>query len=111
MRRALVIELLYVPGCPCVEAVRQNVDLALSETEASAVVRETVVEDERTAQLLLFPGSPTVRVNGCDIQPSTALVTGLGPRTYVFRGRFVPVPPVQMLAEALVELLLMRKAS
>ncbi len=64
------IEILYFPGCPNHEpAVRRVRELAALEG-ISAEIQEINVSDEQTARELDFPGSPTIRVNGLDIEPS-----------------------------------------
>jgi hypothetical protein len=47
-----------------------------------APVNEIVVNDEITARSLSFPGSPTVRINGRDAEPSGAESFGLACRLY-----------------------------
>lgn len=66
------IEILSVPGCPnharAVELVRQ----ALSSEKTRAEIVEIVVEDNGAAARLGFPGSPTIRINGRDIEPAAS---------------------------------------
>jgi len=62
------IEILYFDGCPnhkpAVERVRQ-----LLREDVSAEVLEVNVSDASIAQRVGFLGSPTVRVNGLDVEP------------------------------------------
>jgi hypothetical protein len=77
----MLIEVLYIPGCcnhgPAVERVRR----ALGSAEVNSGIAEISVNDEATARMLQFPGSPTVRVNGVDVEsganPSIALACRL----------------------------------
>lgn len=63
------IEILSVPGCPsrarAVDLVRQ----ALSAMNVRAEILEILVEDNHEAARLSFSGSPTIRINGHDVEP------------------------------------------
>jgi hypothetical protein len=65
----LMIELLYFEGCPhhvpLLERLRQLV--AREAADADIVPRR--VETDEDAQRLRFLGSPTVRVDGRDLEP------------------------------------------
>jgi hypothetical protein len=66
------IEVLYFDGCPnhmtAVEQVRQ----LLAEEGVPAEVLEVNVSDESIAQKVGFLGSPSVRVNGLDVEPKAS---------------------------------------
>ena len=63
------VEILYFEGCPnhrpTVELVRRSID----ECGVSAQLKEVKVRDDEDARRLRFLGSPTVRVNGVDVEP------------------------------------------
>lgn len=63
------IEVLVSPECPharpAVERVTEVVDALVPGT----AVREIVVTTEEQARTTAFPGSPTVRVEGLDVEP------------------------------------------
>lgn len=48
----------------------ERIHAVLREEGWPADVREVLVPDRRTAQSMNFLGSPTVRVNGIDIEPA-----------------------------------------
>lgn len=78
------IEILYFPGCPNHEpTVRRVRDVAVREGLAAEIL-EIDVSDERTAKELGFLGSPTIRINGLDIEPAArgAQPSGLSCRRY-----------------------------
>jgi len=82
----MVIEVFYIPGCcnhqPALERVRQ----ALSSAKIDDLISEISVGDEETARAVQFPGSPTVRVNGVDVESGTGTFTGLACRLYADGG-------------------------
>ena len=65
------IEILYFDGCPNHDLAGQRVRGILDELGIQAEVVNVNVKDENTAQQVQFPGSPTIRVNGADVAPST----------------------------------------
>jgi hypothetical protein len=95
-----MIEILYFEGCPnhkpTVDLVREVVE----EMGHSAEIREVSVETAEEADHKRFLGSPSVRVNGRDIEPEArdrADYT-LGCRIYSGGG----VPSKQLLVDALL---------
>lgn len=77
------VEILYVPGCPNLEPTRTLVKKLLAQEDIQAAVEAVAVTDEATATSLGFAGSPTVLVNGRDIEPVTAAPrAGLNCRLY-----------------------------
>ena len=65
------IEILYFDGCPNHDLADERVREVLDELGVQAEVVHVDVKDERTAQEVQFPGSPTIRVNGADVAPGT----------------------------------------
>jgi hypothetical protein len=65
----LSIELLYFGGCPSYrEAWNQILEVLVAE-QLEATVRVVPVETPERAAELRFPGSPTIRINGTDLEP------------------------------------------
>lgn len=98
----MTLELLYLEGCP---NHRVTVDLVRSVLDAEGVpaeVREILIRDFDDARAFRFPGSPTVRVNGEDIEDLAAHRFGVGSacRTYIVDGTLKGVPPRSMLERA-----------
>jgi hypothetical protein len=69
----LVIEVLYVAHCPCVPAALSLVQRVCAELGVDAEVRTILVSDQAAAERARFPGSPTVRVAGRDVEPRVEL--------------------------------------
>jgi hypothetical protein len=76
----------------------------LSEAELPLRIYEIEVGSQPAASALAFPGSPTVRVNGRDIEPG---ISPQGPygvccRTYVVNGKRQGLPEREWIRLALV---------
>ena len=65
------IQLLYFPGCPHVEATRRALAKALGRFPGVLVVSEIDVTDPSTSPNLRSWGSPTILVNGADVEGGT----------------------------------------
>jgi len=64
------IEVLYFKDCPNYMPTLDRVRAILAQEDISDVVLEIEIKDESTARSVGFPGSPTVRINGEDIEPT-----------------------------------------
>jgi hypothetical protein len=96
------IDFLYWEGCPSHEEALQRLRAVLAEEGIAAEVRVIHVGTEELARALAFPGSPTIRVEGRDVQPQTAAADGrLTCRLYLLDdGRPSPLPSAEMLRRA-----------
>lgn len=63
------IEVFYCEDCPNHPATLERINQILRDEGHHAEVREILVPDAKAAQATRFLGSPTVRVNGIDIEP------------------------------------------
>lgn len=61
------IEVLYFEGCPNYRPAVERLKAVLRQEGVPAEITEIAVEDEGTAEKLRFQGSPTIRINGLDI--------------------------------------------
>jgi len=77
------VEILYSPDCPCYPITLQLVYAASEETGIEANVETIRVESEADARRLRFLGSPTVRVDGVDVEAEVVF----GRRDYGLRCR------------------------
>jgi hypothetical protein len=68
MRRPRV-EILYFEGCPNHEATRALVERVAADLGVEPEIDAVQVLDAVAAAQLRFLGSPTVRVNGRDVEP------------------------------------------
>jgi hypothetical protein len=78
------IEVLYVPDCPNHPLALERLREILSAESFQEQVSEIPVRDAVVAQSLKFPGSPTIRINGQDVEPQSerAVAFGLMCRLY-----------------------------
>jgi hypothetical protein len=79
------IEVLYVPGCPNYEPAVARLEKVLASESLQAEVHGVAVSSDAEAKVLLFPGSPTIRIDGDDVEPNHANSPGLACRLYANR--------------------------
>ena len=96
------IELLYFDGCPNWTTVRDELNGVIAELGLHETITLVRVPDDRAAGQAQFLGSPTVRVNGSDVDPNAA-GTGymLGCRLYWVNGKLLGSPPREWLVTAI----------
>ena len=72
------IEILYLNGCPNHSPAVDRLRIVLAGEGLHPEVIEIEVRDESSARELKFFGSPTIRVNGLDIEAGSREVTETG---------------------------------
>jgi hypothetical protein len=92
------IEILYVPGCPNYPPTFERLQAVLASESVKAGIQGIPVTTEVEAKALLFPGSPTVRVNGEDVEPQQTSVPSLACRLYENRSG---IPSEELLRVAI----------
>jgi hypothetical protein len=99
------IEVLYFDGCPNHRPAIERVRQVLAEEGLSAEVLEVNVSEPLIAQEVGFLGSPSIRVNGLDVEPEARRVHtyGIMCRTYTMNGRREGLPSREMLRRAIRE--------
>ncbi len=78
------VELLWFSGCPNHVAARTLLHELLDEIAPGTDVRDIDASDPLVAERLRFPGSPTIRVNGNDVDPGFRDPGDYTPRCRVF---------------------------
>ena len=76
------IELLYSDTDPNYMTARQRLVEVLTEDAFETTIQMVAVNSQADAELLAFPGSPTIRIDGVDIDPERAMPVSLGMRRY-----------------------------
>jgi hypothetical protein len=88
------VEFLYWEGCPSHPQALAELRGVMSELAldpATIAVREVTTEEQASGER--FVGSPTIRIDGADIQPADGEPVGLTCRVYHRRdGRVSPTP-------------------
>lgn len=78
----MLVELLYWDADPNYMTTRQRLVEVLTEDAFETPIQMVAVNSVEDAQLLAFIGSPTIRIDGSDIQPDAVGDIGLHLRTY-----------------------------
>ena len=91
------VELLYAEDDPASMPARQNLVEVLTEDAFETPIQMVAVASDEDAELLGMRGSPTIRIDGADIDPDDAGATGLRPRRYGVGG---PVPGKDLIRQA-----------
>jgi len=76
------VELLYWDDDPNYMTARQRLVEVLTEDAFETPIQMIAVNSPDDAELLGFPGSPTIRIDGVDIHPSGVAAVGLHLRPY-----------------------------
>lgn len=96
-----IVEILYTDTCPFWKETLKLVNEAAANMKTNVTIKEIKVKNEEDARRLRFPGSPTVRINGVDIDPTAKPTEGfIGCRIYLHRGRAQELPPEEMVKSA-----------
>ncbi len=98
------IQFLYFSDCPNHELARKNLIDAIEELGIEHChIEEIEVKTEEDAVKYKFPGSPTIRVNGVDVDPSyiDRGNYGLMCRVYKIGEKFYGAPTKELIKEAI----------
>jgi glutaredoxin len=117
------IEILYILDCPWCLKTKELVKKTLKELQVDAEVEEILIDSDKKAKEYHFGGSPTIRINGKDIQDDvkkgrclpceelaeqTRKATKFvkqecycGCRVYLYKGKTYNYPPKEMIKEAI----------
>ena len=79
------VELLWFHDCPNHPAARALLDELLGALAPGATVDEIDATDPAVAQRHRFPGSPTIRIDGRDVDPSFQDPGDYTPRCRLYR--------------------------
>jgi len=97
------VELLYFDGCPTYKKALKDIEELVKQIGTDAEITMVKVKSEEDAKRLRFLGSPTVRVNGVDVEPSARGSKDYGFRCRIYRvnGKILGSPSKEMLKQAL----------
>jgi hypothetical protein len=99
------IEVLYFEGCPNHLPAVARVREVLMSLGLRDEIHEVVVHSQADAVAMAFVGSPSIRINGADIEPwaNTATAFGLSCRTYLEGPHYSGLPSRELLRKAISE--------
>jgi len=104
--KSSVVEILYTDACPFWKETLRALKEVMKELNLDIAVRKTKIANEEEAKRYRFPGSPTVRINGVDIDPAAKETVGyIGCRIYSYKGRTYEYPPREMIISAFKRLM------
>ena len=100
----MVIRVLTFEGCPSCEATRRLVEETVKELQIKAEIDPVQVDGEDEARRQGFLGSPTVQIDGKDIEVSRREgKAGFACRLYRTPNGVSGVPPKSLLVAAIRE--------
>lgn len=119
------IELLYIMNCSWCVKTKKLIRESLKELKIRADVKEILIDSNEKARKYNFRGSPTIRINGKDVQEevnkgkclpceeiaehikeTTEFVKqecSCGCRVYFYKGKQYPYPPKEMIKETIMK--------
>lgn len=99
----LSVDVLYYEDCRHYEEATKTLKAVLEEENVEATVNMVKVAKGGEAEAFGFIGSPTILINGHDVEPEmnhTSPFQGHC-RVYVYKGEMFEVPPKELIREAL----------
>jgi hypothetical protein len=97
------VELLYFDGCPTYERLLPRLRELIDETAPGAELELRKVSSPEDAERERFLGSPTVRVDGVDVDPGAGMREEFGLECRLYRSDegASPAPPEKWIRAAL----------
>lgn len=97
------IELLWFADCPNHAAARTLLTELVAELAPDATIHDIDATDPEVAKRHRFPGSPTIRVDGVDVQPGFVDPGDYTPRCRLYWSddRLAGIPPREWIESAL----------
>lgn len=101
------IEVLYFEGCPNHVPTLQILREALDSLGHQDPIHEVEISSQAEAEAIRFMGSPSIRINGSDIESwaRTAKSFGLSCRTYTNGSQHGGVPSRELIRRAIMEVI------
>lgn len=96
------VELLYLHGCPSHAALEPRLEHLLGEAGVDATIVQRTVGSAEAASAEAFLGSPTVRIDGVDVEPGAGERGDFGLKCRLYRtpSGLSPVPPDRWILDA-----------
>lgn len=99
------IEFLYFKTCPSYKLALERLQAVLKELDVDAQVDMIEVKSANEARQLCFLGSPTIRINGLDVEQTARSRTsyGLTCRMYETDAGLEGSPSIETIRDAVFE--------
>jgi hypothetical protein len=99
------VEVLWFADCPHGRAALRLVREVVAQRAPGSTIRAIDATDPRVAERVRFPGSPTIRVNGRDVQPDFVDPGDYTPRCRLYRhgAALRSMPPRVWIEAALLD--------
>ena len=99
----MTIEFLYFDGCPNHQKAYALLLEVLREEQQPIRIERIEIKDDADAQKYKFVGSPTIRIDGNDIDPSASENRSYvkACRVYEIEGRLSGLPTKEIIRKAL----------
>ncbi len=80
MKTPILFECLFAPGCSSHDETMAMVRRLIDRLDINARINEITISNHEMAERINFLGSPSIRINGIDIEPHamTRKAFGLG---------------------------------
>lgn len=103
-RHRPLIEVLYVRDCPHYAGALALVERVRAELGIDTELRTSLIGDQGAAERARFPGSPTIRVDGRDVEPGSEPPSeiSLACRLYRLEHRLAGEPAERWVRDALL---------
>ena len=98
------VEILYVRGCPHCGETLARLREVLQEQRLETNIAEVEITDRAAAEAAAFLGSPSIRIDGADIEPGSAANQdfGLCCRIYAGASGCDGAPPRELIRNAVL---------
>ncbi|HBP87805.1 MAG TPA: hypothetical protein PKK23_14640 [Nitrospirales bacterium] len=101
------IEVFYFDGCPSYPKAVEQVKKVLKEEGIDLSIDSVPVETHKDALTHRFLGSPTIRVNGLDVEVQARAREDFGLKCRLYRtgGNLVGIPDTNLIKESIKDYL------
>ena len=99
----MTVELLYFESCPSYEALLPELRRLIAAEGIENEIELRRIEENEDAERERFLGSPTVRIDGVDVDPGASEREDFGLKCRLYRTEtgLKPVPPEEWIRAAL----------
>lgn len=109
--KTIKIDILFIEGCPGFISTAQYIKDIIADERIDAEITFILIENNEDARRLHFLGSPTVRVNGMDIEKDLRFTKDYDVRSRIYyaEGNKFGYPPKSMIKDAIKKAMLAKE--